>query len=654
MQASPGAIGFVILFAFALYGWGCAVSVPIWRGRLCYPVFTTALGLAFVMCAGGVLTAAWAISRTVLGGILICGWTAAILSHALQREAMRSSAAAPRDDAPGARLFSVLVWGLAGAFTAFFAFTLLPTSSFNHVDDLAAYIVRPVRLLQLGGLGESPFDGAGTDSLGGHALMQAFFVAFLPLPMISAFEPVFGFALAAGLVLELGAIWRARRSARFLALVAFIVIPPLAVNVSTLYVGVALMLGLITAVTLAETKETPEDVPRLDGRRAVAIGLFMAGLMVAKSTFHVLLALFAAAWVVYAIAPVRYRYRPGRWPIMIALGVAGAMTLPWLVVHPQIVSPSALWIAPVLPDSSASVYPVGRWLSFQARRLFSTNEIFYGGAFISFTAASLGVLVLSAAQVVGALRPARVAVVGLMGAAGLSYFFWPYLVEADGGVRYAIPGLLAATPAGILFLSPAGELPRMSRALRTLGLALLGAGVVSLGGGLVGRLARMKNERTLVSYALDNNLRSLGTRRSMEPAVRSLIEQAQNRVPPGMGIWTWMSLPFHLDFTRNRILVANELGLASRSINLPQGGTAEDFRHLLRARGVEFLIVDRPESVRWTDHFVKALRRYPSKLPRHVAANQQVVLEMVPALLAERPVRQVFSNDLVVVIDIRH
>ncbi len=277
---------FAVLALLSAHGWGRAGLVALRSPGLTAPV-TMVFGVAVIVFLGGLVNLAgiaYGGSLDVIGG---AGCLLAVLFTARERP-QRPSAA------------SVIAGVVALIPTAFVSATQVPIGLFDFLDDFSKYFAYPVRMLGTGTLAGGGLNSLGTETLGGQALLDGFLLAHAPLTTINAVDAVFGLALCglllAGQIRRWGWSWLPLLGGVLL----LAVVPNQYVNISTLYLGVALLAAAI--VLLAE-----------GGERALVLGAILGTLIVLKVSFAVAAALAAILGLAATLPALGLRaaLRPG-------------------------------------------------------------------------------------------------------------------------------------------------------------------------------------------------------------------------------------------------------------------------------------------------------------------------------------------------------
>jgi hypothetical protein len=156
------ALAWCALVAMAALGWGRILG---WiAGRPAGPWPTTAgIGLAALVCAGGVLNLARLALAPSLVALLAVGVLAFLASLRRCRPALPAGRAARLE----LLLTGAIVLGAAGLAAA----TIAAPRVFNFHDDLQKYLGHPVRMLATGTLAAEPLSALGFETLGGQAFL---------------------------------------------------------------------------------------------------------------------------------------------------------------------------------------------------------------------------------------------------------------------------------------------------------------------------------------------------------------------------------------------------------------------------------------------------------------------------------------------------
>lgn len=594
----------LLLFALSAYGWGAVACRLLHRGADLGWAYATTLGLAVLVFLGGILNAVHLAFAPALWGLLAVGWAL---------WAVRAVRAVRWVRDPGRRLPGVtdLLAALPVAVVGvFLAASLMPAAAFNLHDDFHTYFLRPVRMLATGTVGGAPMDVLGLDSLGGQSLFHAFALLVFPVTYLQAPDAVFGAALGLALAIAFARRAGAAPWAWGLAVAAYLLVDPQRVNVSTVYLGVALIVALAMAAHRAAEALTGvggDARATSDGTRdGIAAGLLLGTLVGLKVTFAPFCAVFALTCAAALLAAGVPRARVGRLTL-VAAGAAVAAVLPWLAVHlPHYWA--ALGAAPGLPElggAPETVLPRGR-----VTDLWSTGDLFWGGSFLAYNVlvGALAAAAVAAAVAVRARGAGGATAVVALGAAAAGvavYVIDGMLFEAQTAVRYAAPVLVAVAPIALALLgvlgAPRGRIAPAAAVAATLALAVL------FGPALGRRVYRIGVLHSGVSLPVDADYLkymafALGDR------ARAGVRAAQDAVPAGAPLMAYIAEPFWLDLRRNPVTTVAEPGLANPWVDLPERGGADAFVKWLHGQGIRYLMVQYTgPAVKGTREFIDAL-----------------------------------------------
>ena len=590
------AIGF-----FALGGWGWIAKRA--AGASAVPLFVTvALGMAALICLGGVLNLTRLAFRPALDLLVLAGLAAAAVAGALRlRESTRW-----RFEWNWASAVAAVPLVAAGWLVARY---LTPASAFNWHDDFERYFSYPVRMLATGTVAGNPLGYMGADTFGGQALLQAFVVRYSSIDFIGSLDTGFGLLLCLGLAAHAGSL---RRSAVLVvaAQLSLIAIDPQIVNVSSLFTtsGLVMAAGYLGRfASMPERKLAPRGL----------LGLVYAGLVALRTTNVIFVAAhFTMLALVNAVAGRRDKAWLRPWAAI--AGWTALFVLPWIATHYGLYR-SALGAAVSVPSSNAAVEPLN---------LFSTAIPFYGTPQVYFTLVALGALGLGAWGLFALMKtwlpasPETLAGIAIAGAAAVSYFLLvavlaPLIFGREASTRYCCPILIGAIPAAILLLGGAESRPPARH--QWVAAAVFGVAVFALFlPSLQKRVRQIKSHGSPLAFiqSVDTASYAAYNREVLHGQLPGTIRAIQALVPPREPIVVWIMAPFWLDFDRNPIYNTDPYGLAMPWAKLPPAryflwqyrGEAlrsqERYRELLLASGAG----DRVAAARALE-FIEAMER---------------------------------------------
>jgi hypothetical protein len=440
---------------------------------------------------------------------------------------------------------------------------------FNPHDDLQAYFVFPEKMVQTGAIGEDPYSERRIVSLGGMSFLHALVLAVADTRYLVVVDPGVSLLLAVALVPGLARDARARPWAAALGVLVLLAVPPPRVNVTSLASGLALFLTLYRTLRLVSAGSRAGD------RGTVLVALVAAGICSLKSTF-------VPACALLVVGAYLFEGLASRSPVAALRRVALAGGLTLLLLAP--------WMLALRQSSGTLLYPfLGRGFHGSA----------YGSSWEpgeTVTPASLGRAVAASAA------DPRVAPVWILGAGLL-------LRRRAGGARGVPAAFLAASLTSHVALTAMHPTPAYRYSW-----AFLFACLLVL---LVGSVAPRARRGWPAVRAAAPGLLALATlgwahaRETREhwagvPAtIRDAVEQSrspgfksrwarryarmQQAVPAGETLLTRLEYPFTLDFSRQRIFVADYPGGSSPPPGMPSFEGAEALAGYLLGQGVRYV-----------------------------------------------------------------
>jgi len=545
----------------SLYGWGLLLYELIK-----YPIknwaVTIVVGLGTIIFLGGVLNLlrfayGWSFDVLLLVGIAL-----AVRYYKLGPGLPRN-----RD-----KWFHVVILGLLIVVIMNFTVeTQLPPKVFNWHDDFEKYFAHPARMLQTGTLFGSPLSTLGSSTLGGQAVLHGMILNHFPIPYINGVDAVFGLLLCLILSVSVVPLRAIFLPISLISLLIVFFINPQYVNVSALYIGIALMMAsilLFSHIHEYENKKT-ENLPH-----PVLTGLIYAALIALKSTFVVFPLLHLSFSIIaLKLFGVDFR-RLFRWSLS-TVGLTFLFLLPWLLLYlPHYMHATALQ-TPRSTTIAPEEYP----------NLLSSNPLFYGTSFAHYTFIGMAIIF----PVLGiVLRNRRkdinsrhIALAGLA-ASGFTIVaaylliigLGPLLSGYGTGLRYTIPFLIAGCPIilSIIYLWAIRDKSFWFKLFFGAAPLLLGAFIlISFSESLINRINRAYESGSILAFS------SLATdpyyikynEEVFHGDTRLRIAAAQKQIPQGQAAMVLINTPFYLDYKRNIIFDADPAGTANPWAYMP-------------------------------------------------------------------------------------
>ena len=395
---------FIIVFSVSIHGWGSLVSRICYRDNKVGFAYNCTLGIALLVVIGGFLNISQLAYPSVLhlllyGGVILT--VIAVIRHYRvplktdEHVRMTGNRNAGTDKSTQSvrgflAMDSVLFASVILVSFVFLAYNLMPSNSFNIHDDFQVYFVRPFRMLQTGTVGGDPFDVLGLDSLGSLSFIQAFTLLWRDARYLNASDAVVCFLLCIGLIIEVGRELKAKTFFILLAVAILFLINSQYANISSLYSGSLMLLGIAYSYLIfyrhgSLTKE-PLKIVIIS---SLPLSLIFVSLLSFKMTYIFIIALFFITNILLGTV-----FNPDKKKIL-QLHVFCALFIilliaPWVVIHLQkyfTLAHSFLGDISITGELSAghfnrqikSIVTAGN--SKVISELLSANELFYGNTY---------------------------------------------------------------------------------------------------------------------------------------------------------------------------------------------------------------------------------------------------------------------------------
>ena len=605
----------VLFFMAALYGWGSLVNRWSYGTRVTGWAYPSALGIASLIAMGGVLNAVHLAKGPVLLALLAIGLGLALffVSSAILARKQKGQPIFP--------LPARLDWNAIGSLVyralmllvfCFLVLTLVPSRSFNFHDDFHIYLLWPVKMLETGSLGGNPFTHIGLSALGGQSFMQGVFQSISSIAEINGFDAVACFILILGILKELGERLKVHSLFILLAGITAIGINPHYVNVTSLYSGTLLLLGLTYATLLLTDSLTSED-PATTIHSAAPCAIFLAAFLALKTTYIFTAPLYWAASLAGSLILLKEKKTVLISYVTIALGSI-ALLIPWLAVH------SDRYLRKIQYIMEGIHYPGGGEFSAVKsiensrkvlEQLLSTETTFYGNTFRDYLLLVILLCLAWAAAGWTAWRGRHaennrtlIPIMALLTSVVITYpcYYKLTYFPARLVLRYPLPLLIGAAAAtallaGWLWQDGFRKRQEKSAVLKTpLVLACLlltfQIGVMWLfRETFVERVRRAANYGTLISFPLAYNSNYMAYNEyALSDSARMRMAAIQNLVPAGVPILDWVALPMYFDYRRNPIFATSEHGLSNKLLVMPLAEGPEAIRRFLQEEGIRYVV----------------------------------------------------------------
>ncbi len=595
---------------------------------------TICMGLIAVIFIGGALNLLHLAYASALDAIVVTGLFLAGASVHTDRKHARP---AIENDTQQSSALSVLPAAtlIFGAFV-FQAIWLLPPAAFNVYDDFQTYLSLPLRMLATGTLQPGPFSYFGVNTLGAQSYLQAFVAAHWPLTFIDAVDALFGLVLAGCLILVVGRRIGAPAWLGLLGVAAVIAINPQYVNVSTLYIGSALLIFLLLIPSGIDTQG--RTIAPTSTTTAITTGLTYGALVVLKSTFVLPAALHFLLVTAASTAAHRSLRRTAVWALGATLGSI-VIALPWMLNQAPKLIAALLQIGSVVSGGSSNLRgqnPAGQpeWLSAEPFIYgFGTGHIHY----TALTAVALLCAVILLARIPRHDPPALSGrLVAIAGCLLLPVFYviqmkviGARLMGADTALRYAAPAFIGLVPAALLLagsrlssddIASVKWAPVAKVMLGLAAVLVLAAFSVST----INRANQAIRYRTGLSFLYFSQPALIEgylhyNRTTLSPFSKRLFRNMQYKVPEGETILSYVAASMHYDFARNPVMDVDMGGLDSAWLHFPLNGGADAIARFLSDRDIHYILWEYQGYAVPTERALRNAANFPSATDRQRA-----------------------------------
>jgi len=618
---------FIFFFLTSTFGLGkTAAHFFYWDGKTGW-AFAASLGIAVLIAFGGILNVFHVAYPVVLISSLILGVILAIvhLCLAMRNRIKFSTEIFQMLRNPATRLrvledIFLLLFFLATLI--FLTYFLMPTCAFNFHDDFHTYLDWPLQMLQTGSLSSNSFSPLGFHYLGGQSFMQAFSQVFFDIRFINVFDAIICFVLGMGVLAEFGRKMEAGFASILISVTLFVFINSFYVNISALYSGSLMILGLVFSTYRLRKICTGPELP--ERKRVllaiVPVALFYAALATLKANFIIFLILYFL--ICFAGDGVWSKNKKLMFKTNLGTVLAGFLLLvPWLAIsadkYLKFIQFRLICLNKKGSLTFRSEIPV--LSTDKISKVFSTADIFWGNSFPDYLMIliALGIFTLAGTYYLFKRHESLPyeETMPLMAAAGacVAAFFFYFLSlnhPTSGIIRYSTPIMISVLPLTTLLAGrfvtknttdhenrPPRLLTQVMSLLLALHLVIAGAFL----GTLIDRFERIVERRMMLSFPVGEiyfEFMKSALSRKREKKIRDI----QLLTEKGTKLLAWISTPFNLDFSRNRILLVKCLLLHLRGISSEVD--SNELLRYFREKGIRYIIWEyKGFAVKSTDYY---------------------------------------------------
>ncbi|MBF0194053.1 MAG: hypothetical protein HQL71_05820 [Magnetococcales bacterium] len=597
--------GFIAVLVLSLYGWGKFALNKLMPNSSFGCAFNATFGISVCIFLGGWLNLLAIAKPTALWGFIIFGLFFSIYGlkykQLINNIGISFSLAALKNQPD--KLWQGFLYFSLLALIVFYINTLMPASIFNPYNDFWINLPRPLQMLGSGSLNTgSSFSLLPLDSLGGQSLMQSFFVMAFGYEYINGFDAILCFILSVAMVIEIAKKVDSPINSTILAVVSFVFWHPVYLNTSSIYSSSVLILGLIYCYIFFIKDYQPNPTTNKSIKVLSVPAFFIAAIITLKSTIAIFIIIFFVVNFIVGLIHIAQKRAYIISNIVVAVMAALALT-PWFA---QYINKISTLIQSLLTNGYSTTFAfkkgsLGMLLTFNYLELFWGGWLYWFLLFSIFLGAVIFVSLYLTWKNRGSAKQKiyNLPLISLCIATLLFYFMsplvlpWGYSIQQT--VRHTVPGLLVTVAILPYLLHSISCLTTAQIRDKFIFSAIIPTAQVVLilfiGMFLVlfvDRLDKLdKHGSPLTSKHLSakkdwftNNL-SLTSNDTIKE-----IKKAQATIPQDKKVLTWISTPFHLDFTRNKIETITTLN--PLFIN-KASGDLESFTKHLKQRNIEYI-----------------------------------------------------------------
>lgn len=585
----PITIRSISYFLFALiWAWLLLVNFTGW-GRLtgkllrvqCLPSSVAcSLGIAVIVFLGGWLNLLHAIYPRVLFALIAAGL---VLYFLLRKE--RPESYRWLNFWTHSSRSSKLLLLLALITVSLRVAATIRLGMFNNLDDNAAYMVFPKKMLEMHHFAFDPFsDRRVISSLGGSYLLQDFFLAATSLTHVAMADRTLGMILLGGIIFDLGIAFSLSISQ--IALLEFLVylVPAETINLTFIILPISLLLAM--AWTIAET---PKKHFSKMFRHAFIVGMIGGVTVSLKSTYLPVVGLFLIIpyWTMSAKSKIR--------TAMQLLLVAGLGTITVL----------AAWMIAMKLTSGTYLFPVlGHGVDYSSYGILQIKHRFHSHRiFFKIFLQAIALLILAVLQFFTGNKGRRLEFgVGILIASAIAITAFNYKSGGDFIWRYNFPQFFCAVI--IFYIANSRNIdiqPNSGPGHLTFYVAIFSLIAMIFYYDAAGKNPHPFRQVDLEWHDYRPSLRaSLSGLHLEDPQINEEYSAVENSLPRNGPALENTAYPFLFDYRKHKIFVADWPGAASPAKAWPLQAHSGPLQRYLSENSVRYVIYDYGYA-RWID-----------------------------------------------------
>ncbi|MES2220174.1 MAG: hypothetical protein V4587_04325 [Acidobacteriota bacterium] len=580
LASFAGALVWAWLLLVSFTGWG-RLTGKLFRGPRLPSSVACSLGIASVVFVGGWLNLAHAIYPVVLFAITGLGLIFYLATHS-QRPDEYGWLRFWQTASPGSKILI----GIALLMLLLRVAATVRLGMFNNLDDTAAYMVFPHKMLAVHSFAHDPFsDRRVISSLGGAYLLQCFVLAATSLSHVAMADRTLGLIVLAAALFDIGVSFEL--SPIQIALLEFFayLTPIEMINLTFITLPVPLLLAMAWLLW----KSTAKDWIQRNELAFLAGGVGGAA-VAAKSTYLPIVAAFLL--IPWWMLGWRRQGKDGARLFLLTAFGALSVLLAWMIAMKLT---SGTYLFPIL----------GHGVDYSSYGVVQAKTVFHSyRAFLKIFLQAAALLILAALQMRLEKSDYRIRFsAGILLAAAIAITAFNYKSGGDFIWRYNFPQFFAAI---IIFYAVVAGIANPRGGRSTHAQRLFYVGIFSLVAMIFYYDVSGDRPRPLREVAMEwkdykPSLRaSLSGLQLASPTIEAQYRTADSALSNNTTALENTAYPFLFNYARHSILIADWPGAASPGESWPLRGSSSQAREFLVNHAIRYLVYDY-RYARWED-----------------------------------------------------
>ena len=545
---------FYIFFGFSMYGWS---QIFLFKSIAQFISLNIVIGMGLTLFIGGILNYLSLAHQDIIKIIFLLGLVLFVMKVYKVRHCFVSLGSIKNINKIYFTFLIPIVLLVLNIISS------INPDTYNYHDDFQKYFLHPVKMLETGSIFGSTLAAVGSETFGGQAFFQSFYISWLGLKAINIFDSFFCLSLCFFLILE----WSIKkRIIIFGSLIAslIILIHQQYVNVSSIYSGVLFMLAsLVITIELLKERST-QNYSNI--KVILTTSFCLASLFVLKPIYGLFSLVYFTFLILFLLIFFKFSKNLTYFIFFTPL-LSIIIALPWTIFSLK----NHINSRQLIDENLVFNLDI-----FNFPNLLSTKPLFYGGTqlhysmliFFGVLLITLLIYLLSKKKIelqdynrgnfiVGSASLISGLVIYLIFTilAGLGYF------PLSSSIRYSIPFIIALIPTGVLILY--SLIPLSLKYFRIILCVNVIIFSLAFFPQYIKNLTQSYNcgsKLSFSSFACSKNYIDYN-KSVLSKNKRLIVHKWQENIPEGEAVMVWINTPFYLNFKRNEIIEIDIVGL---------------------------------------------------------------------------------------------